>query len=511
MSRFAGAPVVVRYEPSPTGLQLHRSDADTRLVMGPVGSGKSTMMINELIMLAVLQCPDKWNQRTSKWLIVRETYPQLRNTVFESFKMWLRPNGTTVRYTESAPMRIRWTDRLADGTKMNAEFIFLAVSKPEDYENVKSFEITGAFINEAGAMDHDVISVVNSRIGRFPPPVDAVDEDNPITQTALLIDSNPPDEESWMAGIFKSVPKHWDVWRQPPAVLPDPKTEDGWKLNPKGENFKYLGVGPQKYYLDKVSAMTREQIRVLFEGNFGVTSHGKAVYRRQYNDDQHVANSKLKAVKSQKIYFGWDFGKGGEAFTIAQVTRTGQLRVLASLVADNIGLHDFAKNMVRPYLDKHYPKKDWPMKMIISIGDPSGKGSHGLSKDTLNYFDVLNNSKDGIFGDWFTTRPAKSNHIELRVNAVRYFLTNSTPTGGPSFQLNRECGILRRGFNAGYAYKRMQVSGEARYRDKPDKNDFSHPHDTVQYIALEAHPKYNELLKHTSFVTREVVDSIINY
>ena len=90
MSRFAGAPVVVRYEPSPTGLQLHRSDADTRLVMGPVGSGKSTMMINELIMLAVLQCPDKWNQRTSKWLIVRETYPQLRNTVFESFKMWLR-------------------------------------------------------------------------------------------------------------------------------------------------------------------------------------------------------------------------------------------------------------------------------------------------------------------------------------------------------------------------------------------------------------------------------------
>ena len=169
MARFASDPVVVRYDPSPTGKEFHKSKADVRMVMGPVGSGKSTMMINETIMLAVLQAPDKWGQRTSRWLIVRETYPQLRNTVYESFRMWLRPNGTTVRYTESAPMRIRWTDRLADGTRMNAEFVFLAVSKPEDYENVKSFEITGAFINEAGALDYDIVTTVNSRIGRYPP------------------------------------------------------------------------------------------------------------------------------------------------------------------------------------------------------------------------------------------------------------------------------------------------------------------------------------------------------
>lgn len=511
MARFNSKPVVVRYEPSPTGLEFHRSKADTRLVMGPVGSGKSTMAINELIMLAVMQVPDKWNQRTTKWLIVRETYPQLRNTVFESFKMWLRPNGSTVRYTESAPMRIRWTDRLADGTQMNAEFVFLAVKDPSDYENVKSFEITGAFINEAGALDQDIIQVVNSRIGRFPPPVDAVDPEKPITQTALLIDSNPPDESSWMAGVFKTVPQHWEVWRQPPAILPDSSSDTGWKLNPEGENFKYLGVGPDKYYLDKVSAMTREQIRVLFEGKFGVTSHGKAVYRRQFSDELHVSNSKLKAIKDLPLYFGWDFGKGGEAFTVAQKTRTGQLRVLHSLVAENIGLHDFAKNMVRPFLEKHYPQGEWPQDLIISVGDPSGRSSHGLSVDTLNYFDVLNSSKDGIFSDWFTTRPAKSNHIELRLNAVRYFLSHPTPTGGQSFQLNKECGILRRGFNAGYAYKRVQVSGDARYKDKPDKNDFSHPHDTLQYIAMEAHPRYHELVKHTSFVQREVVDSVSNY
>ena len=511
MSRFNSKPVVIKYEASDTGRELHKSSADTRMVMGPVGSGKSTMMINELLMLAVMQAPDKWNQRTTKWLIVRETYPQLRNTVFESFKMWLRPNGTTVRYTESAPMRIRWTDRLADGTQMNAEFIFLAVKDPSDYENVKSFEITGAFINEAGAMDRDLIAVVNSRIGRFPPPVDAVDPDNPITQTALLIDSNPPDESSWMADTFKNVPENWAAWKQPAAILPDPTSDSGWKLNPEGENFRYLGVGPDKYYLSKVASMTREQIRVLFEGKFGVTSHGKAVYRRQFSDDLHVSNSKLVAVKGQKLYFGWDWGRGGEAFTIAQKTPTGCMRVLHSIIAENIGLHDFAKNMVKPYLDKHYPQSEWPSEMIISVGDPSGISSHGLSKDNMTYFDVLNSSKDGIFKNWFTTRPAKSNHIELRLNAVRYFMSGTTTSGSPAFQLNRSCGEMRRGFNAGYAYKRMQTSGDARYKDAPDKNSFSHSQDSLQYICLEAHPRYHELLKHTSFVTRTVVDKISNY
>ncbi|MEM9238254.1 MAG: hypothetical protein AAGB14_15890, partial [Verrucomicrobiota bacterium] len=100
------AAIRVPYVASPTGREFHASPAEVRGVMGPVGSGKSTMNIVEMMMLAMLQWPDKWGQRTSRWLIVRETYPQLRNTVFESFKLWLRPNGTTVKYTESAPMRI---------------------------------------------------------------------------------------------------------------------------------------------------------------------------------------------------------------------------------------------------------------------------------------------------------------------------------------------------------------------------------------------------------------------
>jgi len=45
--------------------------------------------------------------------------------------------------------------------------------------------------------------------------------------------------------------------------------------------------------------------------------------------------------------------------------------------------------------------------------------------------------------------------------------------------------MLIKGFEGGYGYKRMEVSGE-RYADKPDKNMFSHIHDALQYLMLGA-------------------------
>jgi hypothetical protein len=67
---------------------------------------------------------------------------------------------------------------------------------------------------------------------------------------------------------------------------------------------------------------------------------------------------------------------------------------------------------------------------------------------------------------------------------VAYFL-NSNASGEPGFLLNPSCTTLRRGFNGGYRYERMRVSGiEARFRDTPTKDKYSHPHDALQYLAL---------------------------
>ena len=41
------------------------------------------------------------------------------------------------------------------------------------------------------------------------------------------------------------------------------------------------------------------------------------------------------------------------------------------------------------------------------------------------------------------------------------------------------------GFEGGYQYRRLQVSGE-RYEDKPLKDRYSHIHDAMQYLMLGA-------------------------
>jgi len=501
----------IGYIPSTTGVDFHNSNADIRIVLGNVGSGKSTMMIVELLKMAMLQKVDQNNERSSKWVVVRETYPQLLETTYASFKLWLKPNKTTRRYTQSAPMRIRWTDLMADGTRMNAEFIFMAVAKPDDYENLKSLELTGGFINECGAMDSEIVPAVLSRLGRYPPPNSAVDIDDPITRVSLIMDTNPPEDEGWVSKIEETRPKGWQFFRQPPALIKDNNSDCGYSLNPLGENFKYLGIGPKSYYLDRVPTMTPEQVKVLFCGEYGVTSSGKAVYKRQWDHEYHVAKTGLTPIKAHPVILGWDWGKGGESCIVGQVMPSGQLRVIQEFCADNIGLREFAKDFVKPWLEDNLlvaPGEE-PWK-IISIGDPAGLSSHGLSADSRNYFHVLNDERVGVFKDWFVTRPAQSNHIEIRLNAVRHFLTNKTNTQLPMFQIDRSCKLLMKGFNQSYEYERKQVMGKAKYKDLPCKSAESHPHDGLQYLCLFAHPDYDALRKHTEFVTRTVVKTIKN-
>jgi hypothetical protein len=44
--------------------------------------------------------------------------------------------------------------------------------------------------------------------------------------------------------------------------------------------------------------------------------------------------------------------------------------------------------------------------------------------------------------------------------------------------------LLHKGFAGRYQFKRVKVAGAAeRYHDEPDKNEYSHPHDALQYVV----------------------------
>ena len=82
------------------------------------------------------------------------------------------------------------------------------------------------------------------------------------------------------------------------------------------------------------------------------------------------------------------------------------------------------------------------------------------------------------------TEPAPTNEVIARLDSVRFYMGTMSREGQPGFLLSPKCNTLRRGFNGGYKYERVQIVGEERYKDIPAKNKFSHPHDALQYLCV---------------------------
>ena len=77
------------YDILPTLQQFHESPAQTRCVVGPVGSGKTTAASWEVCYYLPLFLLEKYNINSTRWVIVRNTYSELidttQRTIFEWF------------------------------------------------------------------------------------------------------------------------------------------------------------------------------------------------------------------------------------------------------------------------------------------------------------------------------------------------------------------------------------------------------------------------------------------
>ena len=129
-----------------------------RGLMGPVGSGKSYGCAAEIMLKAVQQKPSPRDGiRYSRFVIVRNTYPELRTT---TIKTWQE------LFPEDVWGPMRWqppiTHHLKLPTRDNApgidcEVIFMALSTPQDVRKLLSLELTGAWVNEARELPKAVI------------------------------------------------------------------------------------------------------------------------------------------------------------------------------------------------------------------------------------------------------------------------------------------------------------------------------------------------------------------
>lgn len=440
------------YMPSTTGKQFHEArDVDTgfvRAIMGPIGSGKSVTCVLDLVMIAMSQEPDKNGVRRTKFAIIRNTYRELLDTTVATFFTWIQQESG---HWSALNMAFNLEQSLPDGTKIEAEFLFRALDKPDDIKKLLSLEITAAWINEAREISKAVFDMVQGRVGRFPPPVLGVQP----TFFGVILDTNPPDVDHWWYRLFEEdLPGNYKFFKQPSGE------------SELAENLQNL---PRNYYSNMRSGKTTEWIKVYIHGNYGFITDGKPVYT-EYNDAIHFSDAKFKPNIDKPIYIGIDFGLTPAA-TLGQFTASGALVVFDELVTFDMGAVNFGK-LLKFKLDSEYRGFQFEV-----YGDPAGDIRAQTDEETP----FLALAAQGIFAV-----PTHTNDFIIRREVVANYLQRLDFVGSPAFVITPGAPTLRKAMGGGYKYKRMQVSGEERFKEVPDKGKFSHVAESLQYLVLGA-------------------------
>jgi len=118
----------ITYNASPTAAKFHASDKPVRGFRGPVGNGKSVCCINEGLRLSFDQWPNIDGVRKSRGVIVRNTGPELRTTVLNTWRQWVPESIAPIVLHPVISCTMHMP--IADGTKIEMEVYFLALRVP---------------------------------------------------------------------------------------------------------------------------------------------------------------------------------------------------------------------------------------------------------------------------------------------------------------------------------------------------------------------------------------------
>lgn len=339
---------------------------------------------------------------------------------------------------------------LPDGTIMHAEFLFRALDRPNDVKKLLSLEMTGMWLNEAREIPKAILDMGIGRLGRYPSK-----RIGGPSWFGMILDTNPPDSDHWFYKLFEEdKPDNHALFHQPGGMTAE------------AENVENL---PPNYYQNMIQGKDAEWVRVYVDGLYGFIADGKPVYP-EYNDGVHFTSEPIVLNKRLPIFVGIDFGLTPAAL-IGQVTSTGQVAIFDELVTFDMGAKNFGKLLRQKLITKYHGFE------VEIYGDPAGEQRAQTDEDTP--FNILNN--EGVVA-W----PTYTNDATIRREVVADYLQRLDMGGQPAFLIGPGAPMFRKAMSGGYKYKRMQVTGEMRFMDKPDKNRYSHIAEAGQYLMLGA-------------------------
>jgi hypothetical protein len=415
----------------------------------------------EFVRRAAMQKRGPDGYRRSRWMCIRNTMPELRDTSLRTFLNWF-PSGTIGYWKETGKTYFIEVD------DVRAEILFRALDTADDVKNLLSLEVTGAYFNEVREIDRAIIEGVDGRIGQFP----AMKDGGP-SWYGTWADTNPPEEGSYLHSMYEGLdpdrPKEkkangWEVFRQPAAVV---KGIDGeWHTNPLAENLSNLIEG---YYENQLIGKSDEYIRVNLGAEYGRSKGGLPVHPR-FSRELHVAKGPIIPDPNNLLLLSADFGLT-PAMVFKQQNAFGQVLTLDEVAMFGVGLERAIEEKVLPLVRQRFDGFE-----IFVTGDPSG--ATGSQSDEVSCADVFRRYKNKGLGK---VKFAYSNAPLVRQGATDHFLSMIVDRGMPAYLIDPRCEALIRALSGGYMYKKYK---DGRNSTDVDKNDHSHIGDANGYADM---------------------------
>lgn len=428
------------YSAIPSLRAFHASNKPIRIVRGPIGSGKSTAMVCELLRRAAEQAPQDDGMRRTKFVITRNTYAQLKSTALATIEQLFRP---IMRFkTSDSTVQIRFGD-------IESDWILIPLDTSQNIERLLSLELTGAWASELRELDPKLITEdLFSRCGRYPSKAVG----GP-TWHGLIAESNSFRMDSpWYDLLENNRPSNWDYFVQPGAR----DAECDWR--------DFLVDG---YYENMIEGNSPEWVAQYVDNEYGPSLDGEAVFKNSFRKDFHVASGPLQPIPAMPLIIGCDFARWPAA-VFCQIDARGRFLVFAELERENCGIETFARENIFPLL----ATQRFRSCPVFVVGDPSGAARSQIGEESV--FDALR--RMGV-----PAYPATTNRIEPRLRSVEKYLIQQRD-GKAAFLVDPECKLLIEGFQSRYRYRRKKT-GEV--EDTPDKvRPWADIHDALQYACL---------------------------
>lgn len=452
---------VIEYSPPASLVPFLQSTSFVSLVVGPYGSTKTTASIMKIAYMAkrVAACRDGIRRSRAAW--IRNTREQLSDTSIPDFLKWF-PDGVAGTFAKTG---MKFLLKFDD---VECEVMFRGLDDANDVRRLLSLQLTFGIMDEFREINPAIYEALTGRVGRYPdgmmvphrPEWGEDDEGNPVqgcvTDTGEAADavwgaSNPPDLDTFWEKLLTEPPENVHVTIQPSGLSEDAD----WIQFLKPNYYKNLAIGKAEDWVD-----------VYIHAKFGKSLAGQPVFRA-FTRETHVAKDTLRPLgASTPIIIGVDAGLTPAA-VITQQTYDGRVVVLDTLAEFDMGALRFVRERLKPLVTNKYPEH--PVTIII---DPAAFQRAQTDERTV---------ADIFRGEGFTVKAAPSNSITARLAAVEQFLTR-TVNGNPGFLVSAHCTDLIKALSGGYRYK---IDTKGARGDKPDKNEWSHIADSLQYACLQ--------------------------